>query len=152
MTHLKPRHERFCRNFVASRNATDAARIAGYSLASADKQGYRLIRRADIRRRLTELEAEIAQRDCLSLDAQLVKLEAACQQALRHGRESVVVRIVEMQAKLAGLIAKRDTQAEAAATDARNAATNAAIESTRAALSDVARQVGVDVPRFEASA
>lgn len=150
MTHLKPRHERFCRNFVASRNATDAARIAGYSLASCDKQGYRLTKRADIRRRLTELEAEIAQRDCLSLDAQLVKLEAACQQALRHGRESVVVRIVEMQAKLGGLIAKRDAAVRAAEGEAARAATDAAIAATRAALGEVARQVGVDVPLFAA--
>jgi phage terminase small subunit len=55
-TPLHPKHERFVQAYLASRNATAAARAAGYREESAAACGSRLLRRDDIRAALAQRE------------------------------------------------------------------------------------------------
>jgi len=46
---LKPRERLFCEHYCAKENATEAARLAGWSRRSACQAGYRLLQREDVR-------------------------------------------------------------------------------------------------------
>ena len=62
MTELKIRQEKFCQAYVLYRNATESAKIAGYSKGSAHTQGHRLMQRGDVKERIEELEKEVETR------------------------------------------------------------------------------------------
>jgi phage terminase small subunit len=62
MKELKVRQEKFCQAYVLYRNATESAKIAGYSEGSAHTQGHRLLQREDIKQRIEELEKEVETR------------------------------------------------------------------------------------------
>jgi phage terminase small subunit len=136
MPALKTKYERFCRAYVANPNAAEAARRAGYSADHAKHQGHRLLARPAIVARVAELRAELAARECLSLDALLAKLEIAFAAALEHDQPAVAARIVDSQARLAASFAKlRGGEPE-----------RPGGEPTRAALARIARQLGVAPP------
>ena len=46
-SHMDPQHIRWCQEYALDRNATRAAKVVGYSVASAHTQGYRLSHRLD---------------------------------------------------------------------------------------------------------
>jgi phage terminase small subunit len=46
---LNEKQEKFCQNYILHRNATEAAKAAGYSPESAKNQGYRLLQNSEIR-------------------------------------------------------------------------------------------------------
>jgi len=52
------RHERFCAEYLIDLNATQAAMRAGYSARSAGSQGNRLMKKAEIQQRVTEMAQE----------------------------------------------------------------------------------------------
>ncbi len=56
---LNNKQERFAQSYVLHRNATEAARAAGYSKSSAKNQGYRLLQIPEIRERVEDLEKEL---------------------------------------------------------------------------------------------
>ena len=56
---LNERQEKFAQAYVLHRNATEAARAAGYSAGSANNQGYRLLQSDEVTTRITELEQEL---------------------------------------------------------------------------------------------
>ena len=144
MSALKPAYETFCQSYVIYPNATEAAREAGYAFEHASQQGYRLLRKAAIARRIAEVRAELAERECLSPDALLTKLEAAFRSALKGGQAVAAARVVETQAKLAGLLAKPSREnAGRAAQDAQ------AHTATRAAMAVMAKHLGLAAPQFE---
>ena len=65
MSHMKElnlKQEKFCQAYVMYRNATEAAKAAGYSDTSAHTQGHRLKQRPDINERIEELEKELETR------------------------------------------------------------------------------------------
>ena len=146
MSALKPAYETFCQSYVIYPNASEAAREAGYSFENAGQQGYRLLRRATIARRIAELRAEQAERECLSPDALLSKLEAAFRAALKNGQAVAAARIVESQAKLSCLRAKPGVETSARA--AQDAHAHAA---TRAAITVMAKHLGLAAPQFESA-
>ena len=59
MSQLNDKQEQFCQNYVLSRNATKAAKAAGYSESSAYNQGHRLLQEERIQERLKELTNEM---------------------------------------------------------------------------------------------
>jgi phage terminase small subunit len=140
MRSLKPAYEAFCRAYVANPNATLAARSAGYAFEHGYQQGYRLMRRAPILRRIGELRAELAERECLAPGALLAKLETAFHVAIEKDQPAAAARVIEAQARLAALFDKSE------APSARDAAQDA----TRNALNAMAKQLGLPAPRFEA--
>lgn len=52
------RHEVFCREYLKDLNATRAAIAAGYKSKAARQQGYRLLTKGHIEKRLAELQTE----------------------------------------------------------------------------------------------
>ena len=56
---LNDKQEKFAQSYILHRNATEAAKSAGYSAASAANQGYRLINNEEVAERVRELENEL---------------------------------------------------------------------------------------------
>ena len=56
---LNEKQEKFAQSYILHRNATEAAKSAGYAAASAANQGYRLIHDEAIAERVRELESEL---------------------------------------------------------------------------------------------
>jgi len=59
---LLEKHEKFAQAYVIYRNATEAAKVAGYSPTSAHNQGCRLANDPRIKNRIEELEKELETR------------------------------------------------------------------------------------------
>ena len=68
MIKLKPKHEEFCQQFMIDRKEAKAYIRAGYSATNAETSGPRLFRKVQIRARIDELTAELAERNKLSVD------------------------------------------------------------------------------------
>jgi phage terminase small subunit len=56
---MKKQYEIFCNKFVETYNATQSALEAGYSKYNAKKQGYRLLQKTEIQKRIEELKNEL---------------------------------------------------------------------------------------------
>jgi len=56
---MNNKQERFSRAYVLHRNATEAAKAAGYSSRSSANQGYRLLQMREVIDRIHELEQEL---------------------------------------------------------------------------------------------
>jgi len=56
---LNEKQENFAKAYVLHRNATEAAKAAGYSDKSAANQGYRLLQNKEIAERIEDLEKEL---------------------------------------------------------------------------------------------
>ena len=52
---LNEQQERFCQSYVLHRNASEAARAAGYSKEHAARQGHRLLQNEEVIETITEL-------------------------------------------------------------------------------------------------
>jgi len=56
---LKDKQEKFAQAYVLYRNATESAKVAGYAPRSAYNQGSRLLKLAEVRERIEDLEKEM---------------------------------------------------------------------------------------------
>ena len=56
---LNEKQEKFAQSYILHRNATEAAKAAGYSSRSANNQGYRLLQIEEVTQRIAELENEL---------------------------------------------------------------------------------------------
>tara|TARA_R100000750_G_C2340653_1_gene94061 strand:- start:203 stop:610 length:408 start_codon:yes stop_codon:yes gene_type:complete len=56
---LSDKQERFAQAYVLHRNATEAAKAAGYAARSAYNQGYRMLKNDEIVERIADLENEL---------------------------------------------------------------------------------------------
>ena len=65
---LNEKQELFCREYIIDRNATQAAQRAGYSEKTAYSQGQRLLKHAEIQKRIEQLRAESVERLELTRD------------------------------------------------------------------------------------
>jgi len=103
MGRLKPRQERFCRAFIETANASVAAKVAGYTPASARNAGYRLLRHPRIAARIAEIQRETSEAHCRNVDVLLGKLETIYRRAVDDRHFAAAARAVELQAKLSGV-------------------------------------------------
>ena len=104
MAELKIRQEKFCQAYIMYRNATESAKIAGYSEGSAHTQGHRLLQREDIRERIEELEKEIETRiDVVS------EIENQYTYAKNNGHTNSAIKALELLSRVRG--AKSDRTA-----------------------------------------
>lgn len=122
----KRQHEDFCVSYAEYPNAGDAANAAGYAFANRYSQGYRLLRRPHIQRRIAELREQMVARECLGLTALLAKLESSFVDARKHNNANACVRVIEVMAKLSGHLTSTGARAHArdSSTDDTNAATD----------------------------
>ena len=56
---MNDKQEKFSQAYVLHRNATEAAKAAGYSSKSSANQGYRLLQLQEVTDRITELEQQL---------------------------------------------------------------------------------------------
>ncbi len=100
---LSSRQEAFCRHFVATGNAADAARRSGYAPASARQTGHALLQRPHIVSRVRQIrllwrEAERAEARIL-----LARLEQAWDAAAARGSAWLMYLVIRKQEELSGL-------------------------------------------------
>lgn len=97
MAVLKEKPEKFCQAYIISRNATAAAKEAGYSERSAYNQGYELLKRADVKERIEELEEEY------NTDVDVVsELEKQYEQAKINGNGATALKALELLSRVRG--------------------------------------------------
>jgi phage terminase small subunit len=72
---VNARQEMFCREYIISLNATEAAIKAGYSKRTARQQGQRLFTNVDVQERIAELQKESFGRAEIDADRVLKELE-----------------------------------------------------------------------------
>lgn len=97
---LRPKQEAFCEHFVATGNAAEAARKAGYSARMARCQGHRLVKDARVKTRVRQLQAALGAR----IDPALIlgRLENLYRLAERDGAYGSAARILVLQGRLMG--------------------------------------------------
>ena len=100
---LNNKQERFAQSYVLHRNATEAARAAGYSKSSAKNQGYRLLQIPEIRERVEDLEKE------LETDVDVVsEIENQYTYAKANGHTNSAIKALELLSRVRG--AKSDKE------------------------------------------
>jgi len=117
MRKLKAQYEDFCQAYSECANAGEAAIWAGYSKNNCFNTGYRLLKRPEIVARIHELRVQLAERESLRATALLAKLETAYTDAAKKKDALAIVRIVELQAKIAGFVGVRRVPRSAANDD-----------------------------------
>ena len=100
---LIPNQEKFAQSYILHRNATEAARAAGYSKASAYNQGYRLLQNDEVKERIEDLEKE------LTTDVDVVaEIENQYTFAKANGHTNSAIKALELLSRVRG--AKSDKE------------------------------------------
>ena len=97
MSQLNDKQEQFCQNYVLSRNATKAAKAAGYSESSAYNQGHRLLQEERIQERLKELTNEMV----TNVDV-VSEIEKQYEVARNGGHGTTALKALELLSRVRG--------------------------------------------------
>ena len=97
MSQLNDKQEQFCQNYVLSRNATKAAKAAGYSESSAYNQGHRLLQEERIQERLKELTNEMV----TNVDV-VSEIEKQYEVARNGGHGTTALKSLELLSRVRG--------------------------------------------------
>ncbi len=94
---LNEKQEKFSQAYVLHRNATEAAKAAGYSAASANNQGYRLMQMQEVVDRVHELEQE------LETDVNVIEeIENQYEFAKANGHTNSAIKALELLSRIRG--------------------------------------------------
>ncbi len=104
---MTPKQERFCEEFIIDGNATGAARRAGYSAKTAYVQGPRLLENVGVAARISELQAEVSERNKITVDSVVAMLIEDRKDAKAAGQHGPAVRCSELLGKTAGVFLDR---------------------------------------------
>ena len=91
---LNEKQEKFAQNYILHRNATEAAKSAGYSSESAYNQGYRLLQSDEVKERIHELEQELE----TNVDV-VSELEQQYTYAKNNGHTNSAIKALELLSK-----------------------------------------------------
>ena len=94
---LNEKQEKFAQSYVLHRNATEAARAAGYATASAANQGYRLLQSEEIAERVRELESELE----TTVDV-IEEIESQYAVARANGHTNSALKALELLSRVRG--------------------------------------------------
>lgn len=94
---LNEKQEKFAQSYVLHRNATEAARAAGYATASAANQGYRLLQFEEIAERIKELENELE----TTVDV-IEEIESQYAVARANGHTNSALKALELLSRVRG--------------------------------------------------
>lgn len=94
---LKEKHEKFCQNYILHRNATRAAKDAGYSQVSAHNTGSRLLQDTAIQERIEELTANMT----TSIDV-VDEIENQYNVARTQGQTTSALKALELLSRIRG--------------------------------------------------
>jgi hypothetical protein len=100
---LTERQERFAQAYIIHRNATEAAKTAGYSLKSANNQGYRMLKNDEIQERIADLENELV----TNIDV-IEEIENQYTFAKANGHTNSAIKALELLSRIRG--AKSDKE------------------------------------------
>ncbi len=94
---LNDKQEKFAQAYVLHRNATEAARTAGYAKASAATQGYRLLQLDEIQERINNLEQELE----TNVDV-ISEIEKQYEYAKNNGHTNSAIKALELLSRVRG--------------------------------------------------
>ena len=101
---LNAKQEKFVQAYVLHRNATEAAKAAGYSDRSANNQGYRLLQMDEVTERIADLENELV------TDIDVVdELESQYTFAATNGHTNSAIKALELLSRVRGAKSDRTT-------------------------------------------
>jgi len=94
---LNEKQEKFAEAYVLHRNATEAAKAAGYSATSANNQGYRLMQLQEVVDRVHELEQQ------LETDVNVIEeIESQYTFAKANGHTNSAIKALELLSRIRG--------------------------------------------------
>ena len=97
LTMLNDKQEKFAQAYVLHRNATEAARAAGYAKASAYNQGYRLLQSEEVTERIKDLEQE------LETNVNVIEeIESQYTYAKANGHTNSAIKALELLSRVRG--------------------------------------------------
>ena len=94
---LNDKQEKFAQSYVLHNNATEAAKSAGYSAASASNQGYRLLQIDEVVERIRILENELE----TNVDV-IDELESQYAFAKSNGHTNSAIKALELLSRVRG--------------------------------------------------
>tara|TARA_R100000963_G_C4603045_1_gene76067 strand:- start:151 stop:558 length:408 start_codon:yes stop_codon:yes gene_type:complete len=94
---LNEKQEKFSQAYIIHRNATEAAKVAGYSDRSAANQGYRLINNGEIKERIEDLEKELT----TTIDV-INEIENQYAFAKANGHTNSAIKALELLSRVRG--------------------------------------------------
>ena len=94
---LNEKQEKFSQAYIIHRNATEAAKVAGYSDRSAANQGYRLINNEEIKERIEDLEKELT----TNIDV-ISEIENQYTFAKANGHTNSAIKALELLSRVRG--------------------------------------------------
>ena len=94
---LNEKQEKFSQAYIIHRNATEAAKVAGYSDRSAANQGYRLINNEEIKERIEDLEKELT----TTIDV-ISEIENQYTFAKANGHTNSAIKALELLSRVRG--------------------------------------------------
>ena len=101
---LSDKQERFAQAYVLHRNATEAAKAAGYSARSAYNQGYRMLKNDEIVERIADLENELV----TNIDV-IDEIENQYTFAKANGHTNSAIKALELLSRVRGAKSDKDT-------------------------------------------
>ena len=102
---LNDKQEKFAQAYILHRNATEAAKTAGYASASAYNQGYRNLQSEEIKQRIEELENTLE----TSVDV-ISEIESQYTYAKANGHGNSALKALELLSRIRG--AKSDKEVD----------------------------------------
>ena len=102
---LTDKQERFAQAYVLHRNATEAAKTAGYSKRAAYNQGYRMLKNDEITERISDLENEVE----TNIDV-INEIENQYTFAKNSGHTNSAIKALELLSRIRG--AKSDKSSD----------------------------------------
>ena len=100
---LTERQERFAQAYIIHRNATEAAKTAGYSLKSANNQGYRMLKNDEIQESIADLENELV----TNIDV-IEEIENQYTFAKANGHTNSAIKALELLSRIRGAKGDKD--------------------------------------------
>ncbi len=94
---LNEKQEKFAQAYIIHRNATEAAKTAGYSDRSSANQGYRLINNEEIKERIEDLEKELT----TTIDV-INEIENQYAFAKANGHTNSAIKALELLSRVRG--------------------------------------------------
>jgi len=101
---LTDKQERFAQAYILHRNATEAAKAAGYAARSAYNQGYRMLKNNEIVERIADLENELV----TNIDV-IDEIENQYTFAKANGHTNSAIKALELLSRVRGAKSDKDT-------------------------------------------
>lgn len=104
---LTPKQAQFVSEYLKDHNAKQAAIRAGYSARTAEQQGCRLLRNAQVVKAVGKSQQRVAKKAEITVGSLAAEFEEARALAKKQGQASAMVAATTGKGKLSGLLVER---------------------------------------------